>query len=118
MTKKLMLGIFLASFLLLTNLALAGERSSPGPAIAKIGAVPSDCDCLKKDKAPTSPGLKADVLIEKPDRINMQPGDCGYEWVCVRYCNFWPSCGPVYYGHCLEWRWMYVCRGGAFPHWQ
>jgi len=94
MTKKLMLGIFLVSILLLSNLAVTAERSSPGPALAKMDAVSSECDCLKKDKAPTSPGLKADVLIW-PDLIKWCPPGCkwmripGRGWRCVCYGYPW-----------------------------
>ena len=95
MTKKWILGIFLASFLLLTNLALAGERTSPEPATTKMSAVPSDCDCLKKDKAPTSPGLKADAFNGGPlQTVKQIP--C-LEWRCHRV---WDQ-----YYH----RWVYRC---------
>jgi len=85
MTKKWMLGIFLASFLLLTNLALAAESSSPGPAVTKMDLAPSDCGCLKKDKAPASPGVKADVLVENPSHAERCPPwghyVCWYSWI-------------------------------------
>lgn len=74
MTKKLMLGIFLASLLLLTNLAFAGEKSSPTPAVTKMEAVSSDCGCLKKDKVPAPVGLESDVLVKKPDLTKFCPG--------------------------------------------
>ena len=100
MTRKLMLGIFLASFLLLINLAVAVERSSSGPAITKVAAVLSDCDCLKKDSAPPSAGLKADVLVEKPSRA-IPPGPCwlecywawGVKW-CFVVCSSEPPFPP------------------------
>jgi hypothetical protein len=92
MTKKLMLGIFLASLFLMANLGVAAERPSPTPVIAKIGAVPSDCGCLKKDKVPTPLGLRPDVLANKPDLMPVYL-DC--HWVCG-----WFRCG---------WGWCYDC---------
>jgi hypothetical protein len=89
MTKKLMLGILLASFLLLTNLAFAGEGSPLGPTIAKISPAPSDCGCLKKDKVPTPLGLRPDVLANKPDRTTLYH-NCG--WVCGWFWCGWGSC--------------------------
>ncbi len=120
MTRKLILVVFLALVLILPSQLLAGERPSPGPTIAKVGAVASDCGCLKKDKAPTSTRLRPDVVIDKTDPMAMDidRGDCRYAYVCVRYCNIWPWCGPVYYGHCLQWRWMWTCDGRGTPHWQ
>jgi hypothetical protein len=90
MTKKLMLGIFLASFFLMTNLAFAGEGASQGPAIGKMGAVPSKCDCLKKDIAPPSPGLRPDVLTDRPDLVTF----CWHGWYhCYRaYGQTWCVC--------------------------
>ena len=111
MTKKLMLGIFLASLLLLTNLAFAGEKSSPVPAIAKVDAVSSDCNCLKKDKAPTSPRLRPDVLPANPSLIPHTP-PCTWYLVCVRYCTTWPGCGGYSYGDCMQ----YEYRCGATFH--
>ncbi len=97
MTRKLMLGIFLALLLLSPSQLLAGEGPSPGPTIAKLGAVPSDCGYLKKDKATTSPGLRPDVLIDKPNRTIDQHGvecweECygafGHRW-CFTVCGEW-----------------------------
>ena len=96
MTKKLMLGIILASLFLMTNLALAGERASLGPTIAKTTTVPSDCGCLNKDKALTSPGLKADVLPESPILTVYQCRHrvCGWRYV--------PNWGWDYRCWCLD----------------
>ena len=95
MTKKLMLGIFFVSLLLPMSLALEAEGSSLVPAMANVDAVPSDCDCLKKDKAPTSPGLKADPFNGGPlQTVKQIP--C-LEWRCHRV---WDQ-----YYH----RWVYRC---------
>lgn len=97
MTKKLMPWLFLLSFLLLTSVALAGEKPLTGP-----GAVPSKCNCLKKDIAPPSPGLKADLLVGKPSdgtEVLKGPG-CppGYRYVC-HWSNghYYCWCQPPYY---------------------
>ena len=91
MTMKLMVGILFFSLLLLTNFALAAERSSSGPAVAKLGAVPSDCDCLKKDKAPTSPGLKADAFNGGPlQTVKQMPClEWRCRWVWDQYYHRW-----------------------------
>ena len=100
MARKLILGIFLASLLLLTNLTFAGERSSPAPAVTKMAEAPSDCDCLKKKSAVPSPGLRPDVLVKKPNRMVKMtdcPPPCYWttryvwvddppHWVPVRVC--------------------------------
>jgi hypothetical protein len=98
MTRKLILGFFLVTFLLMTTLAIAGERPSTGP-----GAVPSKCDCLKKDKSPTSPGLRPDVIVGKPN-LDIYHGswDCyeecywafGHYW-CFTICGYGLLHGPV-----------------------
>ena len=106
MARKLILGIFLASLLLLTNLTLGGEKSSPAPAIAKVDVVSSDCDCFKKDSAPPSPGLRPDILDESPARANKQ---C---WYCYEYCVVYVP----FYG-CLAWdtRCIWICADADFP---
>jgi hypothetical protein len=107
MTKKWMLGIFLALFLLLPNLALAGEGSSPGPTITKIGAVPSDCGCLKKDLAPPSPRLRPHALVENPSLTVNNMGCTGQycqlfcqHAYCHGYHGIW---GPCYVCECMCW---------------
>jgi hypothetical protein len=104
MTKKFMLGIFLASLLLMANLAFAGDRSSPAPVIAKMGLVPSVCGCLNKDKTPTSPGLKPDVLTGNPNRA---PSHRNCWWECWWYWD--PNIGDYI------WDCMWVCSGQSIP---
>lgn len=101
MTRKLMLGFFLVTFLLLTTLAIAGEKPTTGPV-----AVPSKCDCLNKDKAPASLGLKSDVIVGKPNLDKYHGAwDCykecylsfGHLW-CFTVCGYGLTQGPLYLG--------------------
>gem|GEM_PF-4349816 len=100
MTMKLILGVFLALVLLLPSQLLAGEKPSPGPTMAKLGTVPSDCGCLKKDKAPTSLGLRPDILTDKPSRA---PAWYGCPPPCTRVCRW-------LYFHDQGWVWRCVCE--------
>jgi hypothetical protein len=105
MTKKLMLAFFLVSFLLVTSIALAGERPSAGPVV-----VPSKCDCLKKDKVQISPDLRPEVLAEDLSFMTIYR-DC--RWFCDSICLEW------WRGHCYAWGWecVYFCDGlPARPH--
>jgi len=89
MTKKLILGFFLVTFLLLTTLVIAGEKPSNGPV-----AIPSKCDCLNQGKASTSTDLKADVINHEPLRVPLQP------------CALWVP-GWVWDGQ--RWYWGRIC---------
>jgi hypothetical protein len=94
MKRKLILGLFLLGFFLLANLALAEEKPSNGPV-----AVPSKCDCLKRNIALISPGLRADVLAKEPDRMPLYRychwdcmcywGDCDCIWMCFDRKGIW-----------------------------
>jgi len=68
LTRELIPVIFPTLLLFSPSLLPATEEPSPVPAIAEPSAIPSDCGCVKKDKAPTSPGFRPDLLIGKPDR--------------------------------------------------
>lgn len=106
MTKKLVIGIFFVSFLLLISLVLAAERSPKAPTIANTGAVSSDCDCLNKDSGPTSSGLRADVGNEEQPNMN-EKRDCYWhcEWVV-----YWGFFGPFWDYECI-----WVCDGIPTP---
>ena len=104
MTRKLILGFSLVAFLLLTNMALAGERPSNGPV-----TVPTKCDCLKKDIAPVTEGVISDILYLNPNNAPVHPPNC--MWVCHHYdyCYLYiPGIGCVYW--VSDWECNYECH--------
>ena len=66
MTRKLMLGIFFVSLLLVTDIAFGAEGSSPVPAVGSMDAVGPDCGCSDEDQVPPLAALEADGSDEEP----------------------------------------------------
>ncbi|MFH1335174.1 MAG: hypothetical protein ABII96_01540 [Candidatus Zixiibacteriota bacterium] len=94
--KKLILGFFLVTFLLLTTIAIAGEK----PTAVSVAA-PSKCDCLKKDTDQNKPGLKSEVLTKDPSFDDP---------LLMKKCPYW-RCFWSYDGH----NWYRWCRCYMYP---
>ena len=98
MIKKLILGFFLVTFLLLTTLSIAGEKPTTGPVASVL-----KCDCLKKDTAPISLGLSPDVIVKKPSLCMKYDWSCyvecywafGQRW-CFTICGHGLTQGPLF----------------------
>ena len=99
MTRKLMLGIFFVSLLLVTYIAFGAEGSSPVPAVASMDAVGPDCGCSDEDQYPSLTALEADGWDEEPSLVpQMCPPRCrrvcrwveqsdgGEVWRCTCLC--------------------------------